>query len=414
MAKITNNFELLAIAKLLREKDQKLFLELDPELFTSHYQSLFKIVLRAFSEAQEIPDIKIIESTVNAKAPPSLRPILHSIITAIQDVDLFGVSTDAVSRGLKDKHLLTVVDNSIQELNSCAMHKDTEGVRKLLNQITEEINLDSVKPADFFEAMDAPDRSKIMTSGIDGLDEYVIGYAGLTIISGGSGSGKSIWLLQSAIGQYLAGHNVLFVSLELSPQVLGNRLKSFITGINFKKINTNDLTDAERTQIREAMTAFKARDNVFRIVSDPLDTQELLNLVKVEHTLYNIDITYLDYLNLVGTPRNATAGWSNLSDTARDLHRLSMSLGVVTVTAAQVNLDKAPKAGAFPVLSTRGSRELEFSATLWIFLYAPEVEDDGVADGLIAYVMKNRNGEQKKILFTKKFHIMSFEFVMEL
>lgn len=412
--KITSNFEMLAIAKLLREKDQNLFLALDPELFTSHYQSLFKIVLKTFSDTQEIPSIKIIESTVNSKAPPSLRPMLNSILMAMHDVDLLGVSTDAISRGLKDKHLLTVVDNSIQELNSCAMHKDTDGVRKLLNQITEEINLDSVRPTDMKEAMEAPDKSKIVTTGIEGLDEHVIGYAGLTIISGGSGSGKSIWLLQSAIGQYLAGYNILFVSLELSPQVLGNRMKSYLTGIPFKKVNTGDLTDAERALIKTTMASFWDRENVFRIVADPLDTQELLNTIKVEKTLYGIQLCYLDYLNLVGAPKGATAGWSNLSDTARDLHRLSMSLGVITVSASQVNLEKAPKAGAMPVVSVRGSRELEFSATLWIFLYAPEVEDDGVSDGLIAYILKNRNGEQRKLLFTKKFSTMRFEFVMEL
>lgn len=415
MAKPKTSFEILALAKLLREKDQRLFLELDQELFSNHYQSLFKLVLKHFSDNHEIPNLQVLESVVNAKAPPSLRPMLNSILMAMQEVDLLGVSSETITSGLKDKHLLTVVDTSIQELNNAAMQKDTTTVRKLLNQITEDINLDSVRPLNFFDAMDAPDRSKIVTSGIEGFDEYISGYAGLTIISGGSGSGKSIWLLQSAIGQYLAGYNVLFVSLELSPQVLGNRLKSFITGIPFKRINTNDLTDQERKQIADAMVDFRNRDNVFRIVSDPLDTNELLNLIKVERTLYGIDLCYLDYLNLVGTPRNATAGWSNLSDTARDLHRLSMSLGVVTVTAGQINLEKAPKPGQMPVVSTRGSRELEFSSTLWIFLYSPESDgDDGVSDGLIAYILKNRNGEQKKILFTKKFATMRFELVMEI
>jgi replicative DNA helicase len=413
MSKPKINFELLALAKLLRERDQTLFLELDQELFTNHYQSIFKLVLKTFSDSHQIPDIKILEATINSKAPPAIRPVLNSILTALNDVDLLGVSTEMVSTGLRDKRLLTVVDTNIQELNTLALHKDTDGVRRVLNQIVEEVNLDSVKPTDFFTAMDAPDRSKIITSGIESLDEYITGYAGLTIISGGSGSGKSIWLLQSAIGQYLAGMNVLFVSLELSPQVLGNRLKSFITGIPFKKINTNDLTDEERTQIAEAMKEFKNRENVFRIVSDPLDTNELLNLIKVEKALYDVDVVYLDYLNLVGTPRNVSSGWSNLAETAKELHRLSMSIGVVTVSASQINIEKAPKPGAFPVLSTRGSRELEFSATLWLFLYAPEVDDDSSADGLVVYVVKNRNNEQRKILFEKKFSVMRFDLIME-
>jgi replicative DNA helicase len=414
MSKPRLNFELLALSKLLREKDQQLFLALDQELFTGHYQSLFKIVLKTFSDSHEIPNLKVLEATVNSKAPPSLRPILNSILIAMNEVDLFGIPVEAISTGLRDKHLLTVVDNSIQELNSCAMAKDTAGVRKLLNSITEEINLDTVRPLEMKVAMEAPDRAKIITSGIAELDAYITGYSGLTVISGGSGSGKSIWLLQSSIGQYLAGLNILFVSLELSPQVLGNRMKSFITGIPFSKINSNLTTPEEKKQIEEAMASFWDRPNTFRIVSDPLDTDELLNLIKVEKTLYDIDVTYLDYLNLVGTPRGVASGWSNLAETVKALHRLSMQIGVVTVTASQVNVEKAPKPNAFPQLTLRGSQEIQFSSSLWLFLYSPESEDEGVNDGLVVYVMKTRINENRKILFTKKFSVMSFELVMEL
>jgi replicative DNA helicase len=387
-------------------------LELNQDLFNNHYKSLFKLVSKIFSDTQRMPGLKILEATVNAKSPPALRHQLNAIIVAMQDIDLSGVTSDTITNGLKDKRLLTVVDTNVQELNNYAMHRDVDSVRRVLNQIVEEINLDSVKPTNFFDAMEAPDVSKIITSGIEGIDEMVTGYAGLTIISGGSGSGKSIWLLQSAIGQYLAGMNILFVSLELSPQVLGNRLKSFITGIPFNSINTKNLTSEEEKRIEEAMAEFKNRENVFRIVSDPLDTLELLNLLKIEKALYNIDAAYVDYLNLVGTPRNVSSGWSNLAETAKDLHKLSMSIGLVTVSAAQINLDKAPKAGAFPVLSTRGSKELEFSATLWLFLYAQESEDD--TNGLIVYVMKNRNNEQRKLLFEKKFATMRFDYIMEI
>jgi replicative DNA helicase len=418
MSQIKVNFELIAIAKLLREQDQELFMGLNTEVFSGQYQQLYKLITKEFSTSHKIPNLQMLTMLINEKAPASLRPVLSTIIATMESVDIFGIANDSVINGLKDKHLLTTVDHNIQELNNLAMLRDTQGVRKVLNQIIEDINLDSVAPTNLFEAMEAPDKSRIITSGIAELDEHISGVAGLTIISGSSGGGKSIALLQMAVGQFLAGYNILYVSLELSAQVLGNRLKSFITGIPFSKINKDNgalLSDDERKQIKEAMDKFKDRENVFRIVTDPLDTNELLNLMKIEKDLYNIDVSYLDYLNLVSAPRGTQSGWQNLADTAKSLHRLSMQLGIITISASQVTLDKAPKSGKYPEVTTRGSKELEFSATLWIFIYSPEADEDGGnTDAAVWYVLKNRNAQRCQLLFEKRFSEMKFQFCMEI
>jgi replicative DNA helicase len=415
---VKTNFELLAIAKLLREQDQELYLGLSQELFSNQYQQIYKLINKEFSQSHKIPNLKVVEAIINEKAPPQHRPTLNAIISTMNSVDIFGIGVTQILSGLKDRHLLLTVDSNIQELNNLAMLRDTDGVRKVLNQIIEDINLDSVAPTDFMEAMEAPDKSRIITSGITELDEYIGGVAGLTIISGTSGGGKSIALLQMAIGQYLAGYNIIYVSLELSAHTLGNRLKSFITGIPFSRINKDNgaqLTAEERIFIKEAMEKFKDRENNFRIVTDPLDTNELLNLIKVEKSLYDIDIMYLDYLNLVSAPRGVQSGWQNLSDTAKSLHRLSMQLGVITISASQVTLDKTPKAGRYPEVTTRGSKELELSATLWIFIYSPESDEEGgQADAAVWYILKNRNAGRCQLLFDKKFAEMKFEFCMEL
>lgn len=415
---IKTNYEVIALAKLLREADQTLFLGLNQELFTGQYAGLFKLISKEFSNTHKIPSISMLSAAVAEKAPRDLRPTLNGILSTMDSVDIVGISTDELLIGLKDKHLLITVDNSIQELNNFAMLRDPQGVRGVLNKIVEDINLDAVRPTSLFEAMECEDKSRIITSGIPELDEHILGVAGLTIISGTSGGGKSILLLQSAIGQYLQGYNILFVSLELSAQTLGNRLKSFLTGIPFSRINKDKgalLTDKERQHIIDTMISFKDRPNVFRIVTDPLDTSELLNLIKVEKSLYDIDVVHLDYLNLVSAPRGSENGWKNLSETAKSLHRLSMSLGVITMSASQVNLDKAPKAGRYPEVTTRGSAELQFSASLWIFIYSAEGEEDGgSADSAVFYVMKSRHSERSQILFEKKFSEMKFQYVMAL
>jgi hypothetical protein len=78
-------------------------------------------------------------------------------------------------------------------------------------------------------------------------------------------------------------------------------------------------------------------------------------------------------------------------------------------------LDKTPKAGRYPEVTTRGSKELEFSATLWVFIYSPESDEEGgQSDAAVWYILKNRNAGRCQLLFDKKFSEMKFEFCMEL
>lgn len=413
---IPQNWAGLSLAKLIRENDKELLLDLDRSLFDGIYTPIFNIILTHFSEVQKIPSIDSLEALVTAKAPRDKLPAVTGVLTAIKSVDISQVTTKEIIKGLRDKKLMKTMDEQITALTNAAMQKDTEGVRQILNGVVEDINVSRAKPTDFHTAMEMEDNSKILTTGIENLDEHLVGFAGLSIVSALSGAGKTSFMLQSAVGMYLAGHSVLFISLELSAQVLGMRLKSMLTGIPFSKFTSKTLTDDEKKFTKEALDKFFGDpDKHFRIVTTPLDSEELLNLIKVEKSLYNIDAVFLDYLNLVGAPQGSEGGWRNLSDTAKSLHRLSMDIGVVTVSASQVDLEKAPKGGGMPQIRTRGSAELLFSATVLIFLFKPEGESDGGSDNpVVLYCLKNRNGPQKQLLMNADFTHMKFDFVLEL
>lgn len=410
-----SNWSSIALAKLVTAYDKELLLELNPEFFDGVYAPIFKIIQKHFSENQRLPSIETLEALVTAKAPKTQLPVVAGIMQAIKNTRVDNITTHEIAKGLRDKQLLKTMDNQIASLTQAALEKDTDNVRRILNGVVEEVNISRAKPLNFMEAMEAEDTSKIITSGIEGLDQHITGMAGLTVVSGASGSGKTAFLLEAAIGQFKAGHSILFISLELSAQVLGKRLKSSLTGIPFGKIIADDLTNAERRLIKETMAEFFSDpDKHFRIVTVPLDSEELLNLIKVEKSLYDIDIVYVDYLNLIGAPKGSEDGWRNLSNTAKALHRLSMEIGVVSVSASQTDLEKAPKGGAFPVIKTRGSAELLFSATVLIYLYKPEFDEAAGENNIIMYVMKNRNAAPCQLLMEADFKYMKYNFIMEL
>ncbi|MEA3397823.1 MAG: hypothetical protein U9R05_10215, partial [Chloroflexota bacterium] len=175
------------LSKLVTEYDKELFLDLDKELFDGVYAPIFKLIQQHFSETQKLPTLETLEAVVTAKAPKTQLPVVAGVMAAIKNTNIKDISSKEIIKGLRDKHLLKTMDGQIKALAEAAMQKDTEEVRTLLNGVVEDVNISRAKPTNFAEAMEAEDTSKIITTGIDGVDEHLVGMAGLTIVSGASG-----------------------------------------------------------------------------------------------------------------------------------------------------------------------------------------------------------------------------------
>ncbi len=403
------NYEIISMAKLLKDFDKELLLELSSDLFSGVHKKMYDEISAYFLANTRLPSVDVFQAEILSKAPAHVKPVIMGIMSSIKSIDTSVISKDEVVRGLRDNRLIDKLDDNMSQLVSMTANRNVDGIREVLNSLTLDLNTAGVKPKDLSDAMQEPDRSKIIPTYIEGLDDSIVGVGGLSIIAGESGGGKSIMLLNMAIQQFLNGHNVLFISLELSAQVVGQRLISYITKIPYGRIVKNLLTDTEKAQVDKSLKEFFGRDNHFRIVAEPLDSDELLALINVEKSLYDVDLVYLDYMNLV-LMRSAQSSWAGLVDLARELHRISMRLGVVTVSAAQADLETKPKGDAYPSIRTRGSKELEFSSTLMVYLYSPEESPESV----IIYVLKNRNGRRCRIIADKDFETMTIAPIMAL
>lgn len=417
--KITN-YELIAFSKLLKDSNKELLLELQPEMFSKLNKNLFKLLNEYFLEHHKLPTLEAFRAYALQKAPSSAKAMVISVLHAVEQTDTKNISNEEIVRGLKDKQLLSTLDEKMKTLVTSSANKDIPTIRNVLNELIVDINASGIKPENLKEAMRKPDNSKIVPTYLGGLDDIIQGYSGLSIVGARSGGGKSIFLLNTAIEQFLQGKNILFISLELSAQVVGDRIASYLTNIDYDRIiahrqpnransRIEPLTDAEKKQIDKALDDFFNRDNTFRVVTDPLSSDELLTLINIEKAMNNVDIIYIDYLNLVYMGRTETA-WASLTDLVRQLHRITMSLGVVIVTAVQVNVEKKPKGDEFPEITTRGSRELINSSSLFIYIDHPIEQPDA----LILYVMKNRIGKTTRILADKDFAHQKIVPVMEL
>jgi hypothetical protein len=86
---------------------------------------------------------------------------------------------------------------------------------------------------------------------------------------------------------------------------------------------------------------------------------------------------------------------------------LTQELACVILTPTQVNIqDTKEKDGELKV-TTRGSRELEFSATVFLFIYQSKEEyEEGMAR---IFTIKARNASKKTYVVKTNFAIMAFE-----
>ncbi len=397
------NYETLVL-KLLVSGVAEIIPQLKEDMFSDRYAKIYTLCLEFFDANKNLPSAQELQAVIEARAPISARQAYIAIVKSIEELEL-PTNPSVIVNGLKESATLKQVDNDIETLVKAARDRDTEKVKILLSKLNTKINLGGVEASDMADVKDCEDVHNIVPSFLDDESEVKFlggGHSGLTIISAISGGGKTVALLKAARRNYEKGKNVLFITLELPKKVMYNRLMSSITRINFKKINSGDLTKEEVETLAKAHKEYFVSDapNYFKIIDEPLDDIQLVNLIAVEAQVHKVDTVVIDYVQLVEMAESSDE-WRGLSKLAKKLHKLTRTYGITIITASQVNVDGKVKGSILPNITTRGSRELEFSSTQFI-----HIDVDSETGELIMYTKKNRIDEPQHVILKKEFAFM--------
>jgi replicative DNA helicase len=160
----------------------------------------------------------------------------------------------------------------------------------------------------------------------------------MTIFAGGSGAGKSLFLQNFGVNWALAGLNVVYISLELSEQLISMRLDSMVSGFAVKEVMRN-MDDVDLKVRMKGKGAGK-----FRIKQMPNGVN--CNDLRVFLREYEIsigekvDCLLVDYLDLMMPISNKVSG-SDLfikdKYVSEELRNLAMERDLLFVTASQLN-----------------------------------------------------------------------------
>ena len=185
------------------------------------------------------------------------------------------------------------------------------------------------------------DQSGATSSGWKGIDKKLYGghnRGEITIYAGGSGAGKSLFLQNYAVNWSLAGMNVVYVSFELSEQLISMRLDSMVSGYSTREIMKN-MDDVHLRVKMKSKGAGKLRIKYMPNGSTANDLRAFLREYEIQNNV-KVDALLIDYLDLM-MPINKKVSPSDLfikdKYVTEELRNLAMEWKLLCVTASQLN-----------------------------------------------------------------------------
>ena len=160
----------------------------------------------------------------------------------------------------------------------------------------------------------------------------------LNIFAGGSGSGKSLVMMNIALSWLQAGLSGVYVSLELSEELCALRTDAMLTSMSTKDIRK----DIETTELKVKMVGKKSGKYRIKALPAQSNVNDIRSFIKEYQiqTGNKVDFVMVDYLDLVmpvSVKVNPNDQFIKDKYVAEELRNLSQELNVLLVTASQLN-----------------------------------------------------------------------------
>ncbi|MCL2840136.1 MAG: replicative DNA helicase [Defluviitaleaceae bacterium] len=219
--------------------------------------------------------------------------------------------------------------------------------------------------------------------------------ADLILVGARPSMGKTAFLLN--IAQHAAvkkGVPTAIFSLEMSKELLGNRMLAMESGVDAQKLRTGSLSDTDWDQISGSMGRL-SNAPIYIDDTPGLSIQEMRAKCRRLKTEKNLGLVVIDYLQLMTTSGSSESRQLEISEISRSLKGIGKELNIPMLVAAQLSRAVEARKDHRPMLSDlRESGAIEQDADVVAFLYRdeyynPDTLKKGHAEVIIA---KQRNG----------------------
>jgi archaellum biogenesis ATPase FlaH len=281
----------------------------------------------------------------------------HNVVPTEEIVNAATGSTFKVPHDLRDEHF----DWLLNDFETFTRHKGLEkailesadmlekgeygSVEEKIKQAVQ-IGLQRDMGTDYFEdprarLMRIKEKNGQISTGWKAVDDKLFGGMNrgeLNIFAGGSGAGKSLFLANLGVNWALAGLNVVYLTLELSEELVSMRVDAMITGFATREIFKN-IDDVE---MKVKMIGKKSGQFQVKYMPSGKTTNDIRAYLK-EYEIKmgrKVDVLLVDYLDLlmpIGKKISAENLFVKDKYVSEELRNLAMEKNCLFVTAAQLN-----------------------------------------------------------------------------
>lgn len=187
-----------------------------------------------------------------------------------------------------------------------------------------------------------------ITTGYKALDDYLYhkgwGRRELGVMMGAAKAGKSMSLLTFGVNAIGAGYRTLYITLEVSANILAERLDANVSEHAMFELG------AHPHDVEEKVSRFMEKAAPFIIHEFPTGSMRVSDLRRlIEHYKaqgITFDLVLVDYADLMAPERVTESVTENSKSIYINLRGLAMAEGFAMVTATQTNREGAKKAVA--------------------------------------------------------------------
>ena len=359
---IIDKEELLKVIMILKEED----------FYNPDHQLIYKTILELTANNQTIDIISVSEKLDNFEYISNLATGITVTCNAVNHAKLVkgkSIRRQFAKAGMEiiNKSAYGEFDNIVDFKNSVMADIDIEIDNK--NQSSTDIKIMADNYMDTLEKKyNKPDNNN-KKYGIDKLDGETNGVhdSELTIIAARPSVGKTALALQLALNLSAKKNKTAIFSLEMGNEQLIDRLISNVAGVEFSKVRSGRLSDAEWVKVTRGSQILKAMD--INIYDDIYNVEQIRASCRQLKNKGGLDVIIIDYLQLCDTMKKTGNTNDKISHITRQFKLLSKEMKCPVMLLSQLSR-KGEDDNSKPKLShLRDSGAIEADADNVFFLH---------------------------------------------
>ena len=398
------NYDKLFLKKLFDVRDITLLSKVKAEWFKYNMaKSIIKLLKNYVKKYGKIPTIEVFEALLKEKLEAEKASNYTSYLEGLLLIEAELTDVEVLD-GLKSQYVLAKTDDAIEELVNASADKDSKRVKELISELSQDLNVHEKTPEIMKEIDYQPSNIRMINPFLPSLKERGLLFGGLTIVGAGTGAGKSVFAINQLLYSYKVDKlDVCMLNLELGADETIARMYSCATGEDFSDVFGNTSSKMVN-KVASWKENYFSEDNRFSMKNIRFDGNEIVEVIRQQASL-GVTVFIIDYLQLVDSTTQFDE-WKALRDLVRNLHTLTLELGITIISPVQINVSDVEEGDGELKISVRGSRELENSATVFVFLY--QNKEEYKSDVARLFTIKSRNSRKYTYVLQTEFSKMKF------